>query len=151
MAHLPIIFWCWDKQGAEKQVLSRFWEKIKKFGSDLLSADQVSKINLPNNRGDEIRQCFSYTKVEFHYPNDLEDLNLIIETFQKETYEEDKKTNNNCNKFGENKKFDKLSVTDDVSGLADKSNNFANFLTVSRKFGYICLYVFHIIYPTKSI
>ena len=39
MAHLPIIFWCWDKQGAEKQVLSRFWEKIKKFGSDLISAD----------------------------------------------------------------------------------------------------------------
>ena len=39
---------------------------------------------------------------------------------------------------------------DNVSGLADKSNNFANFLTVSRKFGYICLYIFHIIYPTKS-
>ena len=40
---------------------------------------------------------------------------------------------------------------DDVSGLADKSNDFANFLTVNRKFGYICLYIFHIIYPTKSI
>ena len=106
---------------------------------------------MSNNREDKTRQCFIYTKVEFHYPNDLEDLNLIIETFQKETYEEDKKTNNNCNKFGENKKFDKPSVTDDVSGLADKSNNFANFLTVSRKFGYICLYIFHIIYPTKSI
>ena len=26
-----------------------------------------------------------------------------------------------------------------------------NFLTVSQKFGYICLYNFHIIYPTKSI
>ena len=40
---------------------------------------------------------------------------------------------------------------DDVSGLADKSNDFNNFLTVSRKFGYICLYIFHIIYLTKSI
>ena len=40
---------------------------------------------------------------------------------------------------------------DEVSGLADKSNNFSNLLTVSRKFGYICLYIFHIIYPTKSI
>ena len=38
---------------------------------------------------------------------------------------------------------------DYVSGLADKSNDFSNFLTVSRKFGYICLYIFHIIYPTK--
>ena len=40
---------------------------------------------------------------------------------------------------------------DDVSGLADKSNDFANFLTVSQTFGYICLYIFHIIYTTKSI
>ena len=40
---------------------------------------------------------------------------------------------------------------DDVSGLAGKSNDFSNFLTVSRKFGCICLYIFHIIYPTKSI
>ena len=40
---------------------------------------------------------------------------------------------------------------DVVSGLADKSNDFAIFLTVTRKFGYICLYIFHIIYPTESI
>ena len=115
------------------------------------SVDWVSKTNLSNNREDEIRQCFSYTNVECHYPNDVEDLNLIIETFQKETYDKDEKTNGNCNIFGENKKFDKLIVMDDVSGLADKSNYFANFLTVSRKFGYICLHIFHIIYPTKLI
>ena len=40
---------------------------------------------------------------------------------------------------------------EDVAGLADKSNDFANFLKVRQKFGYICLYIFHIIYPTKSI
>ena len=40
---------------------------------------------------------------------------------------------------------------DDVSGVADKSNNFSNFLTVSQKFGYICVYIFHIIYPKKFI
>ena len=39
---------------------------------------------------------------------------------------------------------------EDVAGLADKSNDFANF-KVRQKFGYICLYIFHIIYPTKSI
>ena len=125
--------------------------KNKIFGSDLLSVDWVSKINLSNNREDEIRQCFSYTKLKFHYPNDVEDLNLVIETFQKQTYDEDEKTNDNCNSFDENKKFDKLIVMDDVSGLANKLNDFANFLTVSRKFGYICLHIFHIIYPTKLI
>ena len=106
---------------------------------------------MSNNGEYEIRQCFSYTKVEFYYPNDVEELNLIIETFQKETYDEDEKTNDSCNIFGENKKLDKLIVMDNVSGLADKSNDFANFLTVSRKFGYICLYIFDIIYPTKPI
>ena len=48
---------------------------------------------------------FSYRKVEFQYPNDVEDLNLIMETFQKETYDENEKTNGNCNIFGENKKI----------------------------------------------
>ena len=40
---------------------------------------------------------------------------------------------------------------DYVSGLADKSNDFSNFLTVGRKFGYICMDFFHNIYLTKSI
>ena len=40
---------------------------------------------------------------------------------------------------------------DNVSGLTDKSNDFNNFLTVSQKLGYICMYIFHIIYPIKSI
>ena len=46
--------------------------------------------------------------------------------------------------MGENNIYDKLIVMDDVSGLADKSDDFANFLTVSRKFNVACVYVFHI-------
>ena len=38
----------------------------------------------------------------------------------------------------------------DVSDLAGKSENFANFLTVSRKFGFTCVYIFHTINPTKE-
>ena len=40
---------------------------------------------------------------------------------------------------------------DDVSGVADTSKKFANFLIVSRKFGYNCVYVFHVIVPTSQI
>ena len=40
---------------------------------------------------------------------------------------------------------------DDVSGVADVSKEFANFLTVSRKFGYNCVYVFHVIVPASQI
>ena len=37
----------------------------------------------------------------------------------------------------------------DVSCLADQSEAFANFLTVSRKFGLSCTYVFYTIYPAR--
>ena len=39
---------------------------------------------------------------------------------------------------------------DNVLGLADKLEEFANFLTVSRKFGLTCVYIFHTIYPTRQ-
>ena len=44
---------------------------------------------------------------------------------------------------------DRLIVMDDVSSLADRSEEFANFLTVSRKFGLTCVYIFHTIYATR--
>ena len=40
---------------------------------------------------------------------------------------------------------------DDVSGVGDVSKKFANFLTVSRKLGYNCVYVFHVIVPASQI
>ena len=46
--------------------------------------------------------------------------------------------------------YNKLIVMDDVLGLANKSNDFANFLTVSRKFNFTCAYVFHTICLTGS-
>ena len=52
--------------------------------------------------------------------------------------------------MGEDNVLTKLIVMDDVSVLADKSDNSANFLTVSRKFNFTCVYVFHTIYPTRS-
>ena len=46
--------------------------------------------------------------------------------------------------------LDKLIVMDDVSGLADISDEFANFLTVSQKYGLTYVYIFHTIYPTRQ-
>ena len=40
---------------------------------------------------------------------------------------------------------------DDVSGVADVSKKYRNFLTVLRKFGYNCVYVFHVIVPSNQI
>ena len=47
--------------------------------------------------------------------------------------------------------MNRLIVMDDVSGVADISKKFANFLTVSRKFGYHCVYMFHVILPSTQI
>ena len=47
--------------------------------------------------------------------------------------------------------MDHLIVKDDVSGVADISKKLANFLTVSRKFRYHCIYVFHVIAPATQI
>ena len=52
--------------------------------------------------------------------------------------------------MGEEMVFDKLIVMDDVSGLVDKSDEFANFLTVSRKYRMTCVYIFHTIYPSRQ-
>ena len=50
------------------------------------------------------------------------------------------------NNLGEKMLLDKLIVMDDVSGLA----KFANFLTVSRKYGITCVYIFHTIYSSRQ-
>ena len=52
--------------------------------------------------------------------------------------------------MGKDMVIDWLIVMDDVSGFAEKSDNFANFLTLSRKYGFSCLYVFHTIYPNRQ-
>ena len=51
---------------------------------------------------------------------------------------------------GEKSQIDKLIVMDDVSGLADRCEDFSNFLTVSRRYGFTCVYVFHTIYPERQ-
>ena len=53
------------------------------------------------------------------------------------------------NDTGELPVVTRLIILDDVSGLADKSEEFSNFLTVTRKYGFACLYVFHTIYPGR--
>ena len=61
-----------------------------------------------------------------------------------------KKANYSENYLGENIILDKLVAMDDVSSLDDRSEKFAIFLTVSRKYGLTCVYIFHTLYPTRQ-
>ena len=82
--------------------------------------------------------------MHFSYPQDLDDFNYLVEKF---THDKSEYVNN---ELGEKLLVNKLIIMDDVSGLADKSQEFSNFLTVSRKYGFSCLYVFHTIYPGRK-
>ena len=54
------------------------------------------------------------------------------------------------NEIGEQPAVTRLIIMDDVSGLGDKYEELSNFLTVSRKYDFSCLYVFHTIYPGRQ-
>ena len=54
------------------------------FGDELKSIDWVSKINSAKTREEEIRECFNYATIEFHYLDDSDDFDTLLETFKKD-------------------------------------------------------------------
>ena len=82
--------------------------------------------------------------MDFKYPKNIDEFDDLLEHFQRHKAHCDEKF------LGENIKLDRLIIMDDVSGLANKSETFANFLTVSRKFGLKCVYAFHTIYAARQ-
>ena len=133
-----------EEQVAEKQYFYRILKKYIIFG-EIKEVTWLSKIPLSREREQKNSDCFINGKNDFKYPNTVDDFDGLLEFFQR------KRAPCNENYLGENINVDRLSVMDDVSGLADKSEAFANFLTISRKFGLICVYTFHKIYPTRQI
>ena len=119
------------------------------FFGELKTAKWISGIRLNGSRKAEIESNFS-CNVSFLYPNEVKELGDLLEEFKLEVETEDT-DNNNVNIFGEKIDRDRLIVFEDVSGLADNSDKFASFLTVSRKYKYNCIYIFHTICPEKTI
>ena len=116
------------------------------FG-DIKSVDWVSKIQLSEVGEAQLRNTFSHTRVNFHYTEDVGESDAVIESFRQEEDDfVDSYSEKNNIVMGKNRELHKLIAMNDVSGLVNKSNEFSNFLTVSRKFGYSCLYIFHIIF-----
>ena len=77
------------------------------------------------------------------------ELDFLIETIKLRSRKDTTDNSNVINSFGENKKLDQLIIMDDVSGVVLMF--LKKFLTVSRKFGYNCVYVFHVIVPSCQI
>ena len=105
-------------------------------------------IILTKEREAEIESCFQ-CEVEFHYLQDQVALSDLMEEFKNGSSKNSNKNNVN-NIFGEKTVRDRLIIMDDVSGLADESKKFAAFLTVTRKYNYSCVYIFHTVFPEKG-
>ena len=122
--------------------------KNKMFGG-IDSVVWISKIELSVAREHQIRESFCYASVEFHYPNDHAEFETILELLKDNKSDVNISINDEADDLGIGEKdvFDRLIVMDDVSGLADKSNEFCSFLTVSRKYRYSYIYIFHIVFP----
>ena len=110
----------------------------------------MSGIEIDAAREAEIQSCFN-NETEVHLATEKDELDLLIETFKLRAQENSSDNVNLSNSYGEIKKMDRLILLDDVSGVADLSKKIANFLTVSRKYGYNCIYVFHLILPQNQI
>ena len=112
-----------------------FVQKLGKnnmFGS-IDSVDWISKIELSEAREHQIRESFCYASVEFHYPNDVVEFETLLELLKDNRSDEKDNIEPEDLGLGEKDVFDKFILTDDVSGLADKSNKFCSFSMVSRK------------------
>ena len=126
-----------------------FLEKlgINKFFGNTVKIEWISRIDIDKKREAKIQSCFS-NETEVHIAKEPDELDLLTETFKLRSSDDENDVNS---LFGKNKKMNCLIVMDDVSGVADVSKKFANFLTVSRKFGYQCVYLFHVIAPSTQI
>ena len=121
----------------------KIFGKNKLFGN-VKEVYWISKIELSKDKEENIRDCFTDQVVKFDYPNNVEEFDDLLELFRL------KKAAYIKNDLGENMVLGKVIVMDDVSGLGDKSDEFANCLTVSRKYGMTCVYIFHTVYPTRQ-
>ena len=110
----------------------------------------MSSTFLRKAREAEIQDCFN-VEVEFHDTEYTKNLKELIPTFKlrSKALIENHDTNNSM--FGENKIMDCLIVMSNVSGIAHSQKEFADFLTITRKNCYHCIYVFHIIIPVTNI
>ena len=128
----------------EKLAINNFFGKITK-------TKWVSGIEIDAARETEIQSCFD-NETEVHIATEKDELDSLIDNFKHKVQENSTADSVNLsNSFAEIKKMDCLIVLDDVSGVADLSKKFANFLTVSRKCGYNCAYVFHLILSQNQI
>ena len=142
IVNFEVIFSYWVEQTVEKHFIQQL--ALNNFFGSLTKAYSywVSGVLLSTTCKAQIEACFD-CDIEFINVKDEEDLNDALEHFKEVNENVDENTddetdyNVNDTLYGEKKLLDNLTVINDVSGIAPHAkSNFANFLTVSRKYRY---------------
>ena len=109
---------------------------LNNFFGDILKIEWISGIAIDKKREAEIQSYFN-DETEVHVAQEQDKLDSLIKTFKLQSSEDSSEENVNSSS-GENKNMYRLFIMDDVCGVADISKNFANFRTISGKYGYNC-------------
>ena len=94
---------------------------LNNFFGKLVKTEQVTRIEIGDQREAEIQACFS-NKVEFHLAKTSEKLTELIEKYKPRT--RDVVTNESNSGFGEKISMDRLIVIENISGIADICKKF---------------------------
>ena len=117
---------------------------LNNFFWDIIKTEWISGIAIDKKREAELQSYFS-NETEVHVAQEQDKLDSLIKTFKLQSSEDSSEENVNSS-FGENKNMYRLFIMDDVSGVADISKNFANFLQEN-----MVIIVFHVIVPSSQI
>ena len=120
---------------------------VNNFFWEIIITEWVLSIGWSKSREAEIQSSFS-CDISFHYPQILKAFEDLVEEFKLKS-KDDTGSSINTNNYSEKEKIVCLIVMDDISGLIGSSNIFISLLRITRKFGYHCVYIFHIILPEK--
>ena len=129
MGSLVVMFQQQEELVVLKPHFLKSLDQIISFG-DIIKTEWISGIDIDKKREAGTQSYFS-NKTEVHVAKEPDELDSLIETFKLRSQENITDNNNVNNSFGESQKLDRLIIMDDVSGVADVSKKFANFLTVS--------------------
>ena len=110
-----------ERTGCGKTTFVQNLAKNKLFGQ-ITEVYWVSKIELSKEQEESIEAIFEDQEISFHYLNNYD---YLIDVFKR------RKPEYVNNELGKKMILDKLIVMEDVSGLADRSDEFANFLAAS--------------------
>ena len=110
------------------------------MSGELKRVDWILEIALTKDR----EKKYENTPISFSYLTNIDKFNVLIQNSHWKTKEDYDNEFKNKNILGE-KRVDKFIVMDNVLGLVISLINLVDFLTVSRKFGYM-LFIYFIAY-----